>query len=133
MGTTLIIKGADFSNNRLPKELEINNLVDGTLTSGGINESTTRLACTDYFEYKEDINLNINLELYKWNIIFYNSEKKSISGSFPSLWIEDSNSINDALLLPDSNPVYFRIGFGRKDNEELTVAEGTDKFSLLYY
>lgn len=132
MGTTLIIKGADFSNNCLPKEVEIDNLVAGLLTSGGIGESSTRLACTDYFEYGENINLNINIELYKWNIIFYNSEKKSIDSSYPPLWIEDSNSINDALLLPDSNPVYFRIGFGRKDDTQLTVEEGTGKFSLLY-
>lgn len=132
MGTTLIIKGADFSNNRLPKEVEIDNLVAGLLNSERIAESDTRLACTDYFEYIEDINLNINLELYKWNIVFYNSEKESILGSFPSGWIGDSNSINDALLLPDSNPVYFRIGFARKDNTQLTVEEGTGKFSLLY-
>lgn len=135
MSTKLIIKGADFKNNKLPVTVEIENLVAGLLnTNGRIDSSTTRLACKDYFDFAATsvVNVDIDLTKYKWNIVFYDVNKETINSSFPPVWITNSKSINDALLLPESGAAYFRIGFGKNDDTQLTVEEGTGKFKLIY-
>lgn len=135
MGKRLIIEGVDFSINAIDLSQVIDNLIPGVFDEDGIilNINGKRVSSENYYLKEEAVNLEVDLNVYKWTAALYDENKVGIT--IVQGWIEDTLNVLEVFDRQGkqnyyNKAMYIRFGFGYKDDSVLSPDYFTGKAKI---